>query len=157
MDHKRILIVDDEVGTARLLKSNLEGTGHYEARVVNWPEDAVAIAHEFKPHLVLLDILMPRMPGGNVIAAFEADPVLKHTPIVFLTAAVQRHQVENHGGIISDHPCLAKPATVAQIVEFIEANWSKKLDRRSFRMNMLPREADEENEYCPKTHSGQGG
>ena len=146
MDKKRILIVDDEVGAARLLKFNLEETGRYEARVENWPEDAVAAAHEFKPDLVLLDILMPRMPGGNVVAAFEADSVLKDTPIVFLTAAVRRHQVEDHEGIICDHPCLAKPASVEQIMEYIENNLSKWVDHRPFRMNMLPREADADQE-----------
>jgi CheY-like chemotaxis protein len=145
MNKKRILIVDDEAGAARLLKANLEQTGRYEARVENWPEDAVAAAREFKPHLVLLDILMRRMPGGNVAAAFEADPALKDTPIIFLTAAVRREQVEDHEGIISDRPCLAKPASLEQIVEFIESNWSKKAGHSSFRMNMLPREAGDEN------------
>ena len=125
MEKKRILIVDDEVGAARLLKSNLEQTGNYEARVENAPEDAVAAAREFKPNLVLLDILMPRMPGGDVVAAFEADPQLKDTPIVFLTAAVGRHQVEDHHGIICDHPCLAKPASVEEIVRCIEENISR--------------------------------
>jgi PleD family two-component response regulator len=59
MDKKRILIVDDEVGAARLLKANLEQTNRYEVRVENWPEDAATAARQFKPHLVLLDIIMP--------------------------------------------------------------------------------------------------
>ena len=144
MDKKRILIVDDEVGAARLLKSNLEQTGRYEARVENWPEGAVAAAHEFGPQLVLLDILMPRMPGGNVVAAFEADPALKDIPIIFLTGAVRRRQVEDHEGIICDHPCIAKPASLEEIVQCIESIGSKKPERSFFRMNMLPREADDE-------------
>jgi CheY-like chemotaxis protein len=125
MDKKRILIVDDEVGSARLLKSNLEQTGRYEARVETWAEDAVAMAHEFKPHLMLLDILMPRMAGGDVAAAFKADPGLKATAIVFLTAAVRRDQVEDHAGIICDYPCIAKPASVDEIIKCIEANLPK--------------------------------
>jgi CheY-like chemotaxis protein len=144
MDKKRILIVDDELAAARLLKANLEDTGRYEARVEKWPEDAVAAAREFRPHLVLLDIFMPRMPGGNVVAAFEADPVLKDTPIVFLTGAVRRHQVEEHEGIISHHPCLAKPASVEEIISCIESNWTKKAVNSLFRMNMLPREASDQ-------------
>ena len=118
---KRILIVDDEVGAARLLKANLEQTNQYEVRVENWPEDAATAARQFKPHLVLLDIIMPRLPGGNVAAAFEADPELKDIPIVFLTAAVRRHQVEDHDGMICDRPCLAKPASVQEVVQSIEA------------------------------------
>ena len=122
MNKKRILIVDDELASARLLQRNLEQDGAFEARVEQWPEDAVTTAHGFKPDLVLLDLLMPRMPGGNVAAAFDADPVLKGIPIVFLTAGVGRSRVEEHEGVICNRPCIAKPASVDEIVQCIEAN-----------------------------------
>lgn len=128
MTKKRILIVDDEVGAARLLKANLEQTDRYEVRVENWPEDALAAAREFRPDLVLLDIIMPRLPGGNVAAQIEADPSLKGTPIVFLTAAVRKHgprSVEEHEWVICDHPCVAKPASAEEIIQFIEAEFAK--------------------------------
>ena len=120
MAKKRILLVDDEKSLTSLLKLNLEEIGNYEVRVENWPEDALAAAREFKPDLVLLDIIMPRMPGGNVAALIDNDPQLKGTPIVFLTAAVRKHQVEENEGIICDHPCLAKPASMEEIVAMIE-------------------------------------
>jgi len=120
MAKKRILIVDDEQSLTTLLKLNLEEFGDYEVRVENWPEDALAAAREFKPDLILLDIIMPRLPGGNVAAQIDEDPVLKNTPIVFLTAAVRKHQVEENEGIICDHPCLAKPATIDEVVAMIE-------------------------------------
>jgi len=120
MAKKRILLVDDEKSFTTLLKMNLEETGNYEVRVENWAEDAQAAAKDFKPDLVLLDIIMPRMPGGNVAAQFDADPELKSTPIVFLTAAVRRHQVEEHEGIISDRPCIAKPASIETVITMIE-------------------------------------
>ena len=120
MAKKRILLVDDEKSFTNLLKLNLEETGAYEVRVENWAEDACAAAREFKPDLVLLDIIMPRMPGGNVAAQIQKDPQLKDTPIVFLTAAVRPQQVEEHEGIICDFPCLAKPASVEKVIEMIE-------------------------------------
>jgi CheY-like chemotaxis protein len=122
MKKARILYVDDEIGAARLLKVNLEATGRYEVQVQNWPEDALATAREFKPDLILLDIIMPRMPGGNVVEVFEHDPELKNVPIVFFTAAVWRERVQEHDGIICDHPCLAKPAQLNEISAFIDAN-----------------------------------
>jgi len=125
MGKKRILVVDDEKSFTSLLKLNLEETGHYDVRVENWPEDALAAAKEFKPDLVLLDIIMPRLPGGNVAAQIKNDPHLKQTPIVFLTAAVRKHQVEENDGIICDFPCLAKPATVETIIEMIEKHARK--------------------------------
>ena len=117
---KRILLVDDEKSFTMLLKMNLEETGKYEVRVENWPEDAVAAAREFKPHLVFLDIIMPRLPGGTVATLIDGDPELKGTPVVFLTAAVRKPQVEDHDGIICDHPCLAKPASMDEILAMIE-------------------------------------
>jgi CheY-like chemotaxis protein len=122
---KRILLVDDEKSFTNLLKLNLEDTGNYEVRVENWAEDAFPAAKEFKPDLILLDIIMPRMPGGNVAAMIKADAALKNTPIVFLTAAVRKHQVEENEGIICDHPCLAKPATVDEVIDMIEKNVKK--------------------------------
>jgi len=125
MAKKRILLVDDEKSFTTLLKLNLEETGNYEVRVENWAEDAYGAAKEFKPDLVLLDIIMPRMPGGNVAAQLKEDAALKDTPIVFLTAAVRKQQVEENEGIICDHPCLAKPATVETVIDFIEKHARK--------------------------------
>ena len=126
MGKKKILLVDDEKSLTSLLKLNLEETGQYEVRVENWAEDALPAAKEFKPDLILLDIIMPRLPGGNVAAMIDADPDLKGTPIVFLTAAVRKHQVEENEGIICDHPCLAKPATLEEVVEVIEKHIRRK-------------------------------
>src|SRR5436190_9984721 len=117
---KKILLVDDEKSFTSLLKLNLEDTGDYEVHVENWAEDALSAAQKFKPDMVLLDIIMPRMPGGDVAAQIDADPDLKGTPIVFLTAAVRKHQVEENEGIICERPCLAKPATVEEVIDAIE-------------------------------------
>jgi CheY-like chemotaxis protein len=120
MEKKRVLLVDDEKSFTSLLKLNLEQTGAYDVRVENWGEDALATAREFKPHIILLDIIMPRWPGGNVAAQIKADPELKNTPIVFLTAAVRKHQVEENEGIICDFPCIAKPSSLEEITAMIE-------------------------------------
>lgn len=125
MAKKRILLIDDEKSLTSLLKLNLEETGNYDVRVENWPEDAVGAARQFKPDLILLDIIMPRMPGGNVAALIDTDPELKGTPIVFLTAAVRKHQVEENEGIISERPCLAKPASMDEVVAMIEKHARK--------------------------------
>lgn len=119
MGKKRILLVDDEKSFTTLLRLNLEETGAFEVRVENWPEDALAAAQVFKPDLIFLDIIMPRLPGGDVAAQIKADPNLRETPIVFLTAAVRKHQVDENDGIICDFPCLAKPVTVEAVIEAI--------------------------------------
>jgi CheY-like chemotaxis protein len=125
MAKTKVLLVDDEKSFTNLLKLNLEETGKYEVRVENWPEDAIKAVREFHPNIVLLDIIMPRMPGGNVAAQIHEDPQLKDTPIVFLTAAVRKHQVEENDGIICDHPCLAKPATIDEVIRMIDEHATK--------------------------------
>lgn len=121
---KKILLVDDEQSFTNLLKLNLEQTGKYDVRVVNIPEDALPTAQEFKPDIMLLDIIMPRMPGGNVVAQFEGDSAVRNIPIIFLTAAVRRSRVEEMDGMVSGKPCLPKPSNVEEIVAMIEKQTS---------------------------------
>lgn len=144
MEKKRILIIDDDLAEARLLKLNLEQTGQYEARVEIWPQDAVAAAHAFNPHLAILDILMPRMVGGNVAAAFEDDSLLKDLPVIFLTGFLQKHQMEEHQGVLRDHPCLAKPVDLQVIVKSIEGTLARKGGPAPSCERMLPKEANDE-------------
>jgi CheY-like chemotaxis protein len=124
MSEKKILIVDDEESFTRLLKLNLEQTGRYRVRVVNWAEDTVMVAREFRPDMILLDVMMPRMFGGDVAAQIQADPCLKGTAIGFLTAALSRTRVEEHDGLISGFQVLAKPVNVAQVIAFVEKHLS---------------------------------
>src|SRR2546423_5120830 len=60
MSKRRILVVDDETSITRLLKLNLEQTGSYEVREENLGARVLEAAREFKPDLVLLDVMMPR-------------------------------------------------------------------------------------------------
>ena len=87
---KKILVVDDETSITRLLKLNLEGTDKYVVREENEGARAVAAAQEFKPDLVLLDVMMPDADGGDVAAGIRGHGELKNVPIVFLTAAVRK-------------------------------------------------------------------
>lgn len=125
MAKTKVLLVDDEKSFTNLLKLNLEETGKYEVRVENWPEDAIGAIRQFKPDIVFLDIIMPRMPGGNVAAQIATESDIKDTPIVFLTAAVRKHQVEENEGIICDRPCLAKPATIEEVIQMIDEHARK--------------------------------
>ena len=120
MNKKRILIVDDENSFTRLLKLNLEQTNDYVVRVENWAEDVLPAAREFRPDLVLLDVMMPRMFGGEIAARLRGDDSLKTTPIVFFTAAVSKTRLKEQDGVISGFPFLAKPASVEDVIDQIE-------------------------------------
>jgi CheY-like chemotaxis protein len=120
MKTHRILVIDDEVGFTRMLKLNLEQTGRYEVRVVNVPEDALEAARQFVPDLVLLDVFMPRMSGGDVAAQLRAEPFFQGRTIIFFTAAVKKSLVQEHEGVIAGDPFLAKPASFEDVLAALE-------------------------------------
>ena len=120
-ERKRVLIVDDESGFTRLLKLTLERTGKYTVREQNDATHALETAREFRPDLALLDIMMPKMDGGDVARQIKADPSLKQTRIVFLTAIVS--QKEGTGtNMIGGFPFMAKPVSLDALVKCIEEN-----------------------------------
>src|ERR1035438_4062424 len=73
---KRILVVDDEPALTRMIKLTLEQTEQYEVRTENLGRKAIEAAREFKPELILLDVLMPDMLGSEIAAQLEQDPEL---------------------------------------------------------------------------------
>lgn len=116
----RILIVDDEKVTTRLLRMTLEQTGKYEVRAENDSKLVVEAALAFRPDLIVLDVIMPEMDGGDVAAALKEQPMLSRIPVVFLTATVRKSEVDARGGVMGGYPFLAKPASTEAIVQFIE-------------------------------------
>jgi len=88
MMKKRILLIDDEPSFTRALKLHLEKSGAYEVTEENRGEIALETARRFKPDLILLDVMMPDVDGGEVASETRSDAKLKNTPIVILTAAL---------------------------------------------------------------------
>jgi CheY-like chemotaxis protein len=122
MPKPRILVIDDDEGVTRSIKVNLETTGNYEVATVNRASQALGAAREFQPDLVLLDVMMPEMDGGDVAAQFQSDGKLKNVPVVFLSAIVSKQET---GGqeIVSGHlHYLAKPASLRELVKCIQDN-----------------------------------
>ena len=115
-EKKRILAVDDQTSNTRLMKLHLERTNDYEVREENSAQAALAAAEEFQPHLILLDVMMPGMDGGELAARFRANPKLKDVPIVFLTAAVTKREVESGNGLVGGYPFLAKPVVLSEVL-----------------------------------------
>ena len=84
----RILIVDDERWFTNLLKYSLEAEGYYDVRQENDALQALDVARDYGPDVLLLDLMMPHLDGSELAARFKADPVLADVPVIFLTALV---------------------------------------------------------------------
>jgi len=118
-DRARILIVDNDRDTTHLVKVLLERTGDYLVLEENDATTAHQSALNFRPDLILLDIVMPETDGGEVAARIEADPELRNTPIIFLTALVTRAEAKS-GLTIQGHSFLAKPVSIPELINAIE-------------------------------------
>ena len=125
MEKKRILIIDDETSFTRMVKINLEKTGEFEVREENRALNGLSAAREFKPDLILLDVVMPGMDGGDVAQHIRNDRNLKATPIVFLTATVSPREA-GAGGLQSGGSLfLGKPVSVENLIQCIHQHTQK--------------------------------
>jgi CheY-like chemotaxis protein len=120
-EKRRILIVDDDRDSTHLIKILLEKISHYLVLEENDAAKAHESARDFRPDLILLDIMMPQIDGGDIAAQIDADPGLQRTPIIFLTALVTKTEAKA-GLHIQGHPVLAKPIDIPELINRIEEN-----------------------------------
>jgi len=134
-ERRRILIVDNDRDSTRLAKILPERAGDYLVLEENDATKAYQSARNFRPHLILLDIMMPEADGGEIAAQIQADPELQRTPIIFLTALVTKAEAKA-GLHIQGYPFLAKPISIPELIKGIEeslsANAAPLSDRSSF-------------------------
>lgn len=88
MDSSTVLVVDDEPNIVRQLSFVLERE-HLRVLVASDGEEALRVAREARPDIVLLDVMMPRMNGYEVCQAIKGDPDLADTYVALLSAKGQ--------------------------------------------------------------------
>lgn len=116
---KRILVVDDEEEIVSLLKEFLI-RANYEAMAVTDSREVRQAAIDFKPDLIILDILMPEMDGGEVAGQLSENPATSGIPIVFLTGTIITKQEESRVRKTGRHYLMAKPASQQEVLAMIK-------------------------------------
>jgi CheY-like chemotaxis protein len=120
MKTTRILVIDDDAQSTRMVKFNLERTGRYVVRELNDPTPALSVAREFKPDLVLLDVCMPGLQGVEVAFQIRADTEFQKTPVVFMTSLVSEWEAVGDGTPDGGFHFVAKPARLPRMITCIE-------------------------------------
>ena len=120
-EKRRILIVDDDRDSTHLIKILLEKIRHCLVQEENDATRAYESAQGFRPDLILLDMMMPQIDGGEVAAQIDADRGLQKTPIIFLTSIVTKAEAKA-GLHIQGHPVVAKPIDIPELINTIEEN-----------------------------------
>jgi two-component system cell cycle response regulator DivK len=114
---KTILIVEDNELNMKLFNDLLEANGYTTVQTRNGIE-AVALARQHRPNLILMDIQLPEVSGLEVTKWLKEDPDLKHIPVVAITAFAMKGDEER----IREGGCeayLSKPISVAKFLETV--------------------------------------
>ncbi|MCW5801246.1 MAG: response regulator [Deltaproteobacteria bacterium] len=122
-DSRRVLIVDDHFDTTEVLSVMFEMLGH-EVRSAHRGIDALRIARELEPDLVLLDIGLPDISGHEVARWLRADPITARTYIVAITCWDSPDDIaRSMSAGFDDH--LAKPIGLARIRLLLASAWER--------------------------------
>lgn len=116
---KKILLVEDDDSLANVYLARLEVEGFVVKRVPNG-EDALAAAIEFKPDLVLLDVMMPKVSGFDVLDILRNTPETANLKIVMLTALSQENDKSRADQLGADDYLVKSQVVIADVVERIK-------------------------------------
>ncbi|MCW5946940.1 MAG: response regulator [Fimbriimonadales bacterium] len=114
----KILVCDDERSIVRLIQVNLERQGWTVVTAYDGKEGLEKIKSE-KPHIVVLDVMMPYMDGFEVLKTLRRDPEFQNLPVVMLTAKAQDKDVFE-GYHFGADVYLTKPFNPMELVTFIK-------------------------------------
>jgi DNA-binding response OmpR family regulator len=116
---KKILLVEDDDSLANVYLARLEVEGFIVKRVPNG-EDALAAAVEFKPDLVLLDVMMPKVSGFDVLDILRNTPETANLKVVMLTALSQDSDKARADQLGADDYLVKSQVVIADVIERIK-------------------------------------
>ena len=102
---------------------SLEVVGGFEVEICASGAEALERATSFAPQLILLDVMMPDMDGPQVLAALRRTPVTAATPVIFMTAKIQSHDISHYKqlGVLD---VIRKPFDPMRLPEDIRTMWA---------------------------------
>lgn len=118
---KTILLVEDDDNLANVYEMRLQAEGFKTVRVANG-EDALQAALQSKPHLILLDVMMPKVSGFDVLDILRATPETADAKVIMLTALSQdsdRERAESLG--VNDY-LVKSQVVIADVVDKIKTH-----------------------------------
>lgn len=120
---KRILLVEDDDSLANVYVARLQAEGFDVRRVANG-EEALATALSYKPDLALLDVMMPKVSGFDVLDIIRNTPETANLKIIMLTALSQESDLERAKQLGVDEYLIKSQVVIADVVDRIRAHLS---------------------------------
>jgi DNA-binding response OmpR family regulator len=116
---KKILVVEDDNNMANVYLTRLQAENFIVRRVDNG-EDALASAQQFKPDLVLLDAMMPKVSGFDVLDILRNTPDTSHVKVIMLTALSQETDRQRAAALGVDDYLVKSQVVIADVVDRIK-------------------------------------
>ena len=92
----KILLVDDEPDIRMIGAMSLKSVGGWETLEAENGLEAITLATQHRPDVILLDVMMPELDGPTTLQRLRETPDLAETPVIFLTAKVQRSELARY-------------------------------------------------------------
>jgi DNA-binding response OmpR family regulator len=115
---RRILLVEDDDALANVYVSRLQIEG-FDIRRVNNGEDALATALNYRPDLIVLDVMMPKVSGFDVLDILRNTPETSNIKIIMLTALSQPSDEERAKSLGADDYLIKSQVVIADVIERI--------------------------------------
>jgi len=119
IEKHKLLVVDDDDAVVEYLQAKL-GT-RYDIVSTNAPESVIRIARKERPNLILCDMDMPGMDGGDVSKELYGDAEVRDIPVLFITALVTPADMKNLGHQIGGRSAISKQAPAEELAQRIES------------------------------------
>ena len=116
---KKILLVEDDDSLASVYLTRLEAEGFSVKRVPNG-EEALASALEYKPELILLDVMMPKVSGFDVLDILRNTPETANIQVIMLTALSQESDKQRAEDLGVDDYLVKSQVVIADVVERVK-------------------------------------
>lgn len=116
---KKILLVEDDDALANVYLMRLEIEGFEMRRVANG-EDALAAAQEYRPDLIILDVMMPKVSGFDVLDILRNTPQTANIKVIMLTALSQESDRQRAESLGADDYLVKSQVVIADVVDHIK-------------------------------------
>ncbi len=114
--HKKILLVEDDLSLAKVYRARLEMEG-FVVEDVNNGEDALSKAIEFHPDLILLDVMMPKISGFDVLDILRNTPETTNIRIIMLTALSQPKDKDRASELGADDYMIKSQVVISDVID----------------------------------------
>ena len=113
---RKVLIVDDDQGLVDLLVDVFDKDGRFDIKTANNGFDAGMLVKEFRPDVVVLDVMLPDINGKEVCQRVRSDPTLESVKIICISGMVERNKIQELRDAGADD-FMQKPFTVDRVLD----------------------------------------